>query len=507
MNPNLAPHRSPSLLRTIMLLASLVSSLMIRAQTPAPFPGIISVPDPATQDPDPDIELSASELAIASNGKAYLLVWREESWSGSGATLVSRGSRGALVSQKGERLTSSPIAISTGSAEQYQSNFRVASDGRDFLVIWHERQFGTSQLPYARWDIYGARLDSSGRLLDQEPIPIAVASAGQRKYPTVTGGAGGYLVVYRDRPGESGEWDILGTRVSKEGRVLDITPIPIATTEFSETAAQVAWNGERFLAAWTTILDDGREIRGALLNPDSSMVRSPDFVIAEGGAQITAQSAVSRGQGFLVTYTFTALPFGAGGQWDAHAVRLDQNGNTLDQAPIILDNRPGNQALIQVSPRGQDHIVTWRSEGGLDGLLATRLTSDGTLLDTPPVPITYVPGTLARHAIASIGDSSLAVWAHTHFDVFNEIYVHRIEAALIGTPPPMLTGLEPMPTGETVLELSAWPGSNYVVEHSDDLNAWSTLEDLYNFPGEGQIVDDTGGDTDRRFYRVREMNP
>ncbi len=71
-----------------------------------------------------------------------------------------------------------------------QTSPSVAFDGTNYLVVWHD---GRGDIG----NIYGARVDPSGHLLD--PAGFAISTAEERQlYPSVAFDGTNYLVVWED---------------------------------------------------------------------------------------------------------------------------------------------------------------------------------------------------------------------------------------------------------------------------------------------------------------------
>ena len=87
----------------------------------------------------------------------------------------------------------------------------------------------------------GCRLDSSGRLLDKQPVVICAAKDLQER-PRVAFGGGVFLVVWQDlRNGK--DWDVYAARITLQGRVLDKDGFAVSNTRHSQALPDVSWDG------------------------------------------------------------------------------------------------------------------------------------------------------------------------------------------------------------------------------------------------------------------------
>src|SRR5688572_15848627 len=69
--------------------------------------------------------------------------------------------------------------------------------------------------------------------------------------PSIAAHGNGYFVVWADKRNySSSEYDIYGARISSSGELLDPGGIPICTDPGRQTSPRVAFDGERYLVVW-----------------------------------------------------------------------------------------------------------------------------------------------------------------------------------------------------------------------------------------------------------------
>lgn len=122
----------------------------------------------------------------------------------------------------------------------------VAWNGQGvYLVVWQQgRLYHASQ----HADILAARVDSRGRVLDRQPIVIGSLAASQEQ-PRVAYAAGRFLVVWHDlRNGR--DWDVYGARVNADGTVLEPNGFLIAGGVQNQANPALAPADNGFLVVW-----------------------------------------------------------------------------------------------------------------------------------------------------------------------------------------------------------------------------------------------------------------
>jgi len=340
------------------------------------------------------------KAAIASDGDAYLVVYRRES-GGTGtlsATLLS-----------GTGTVTNNIDIATGGA-----NPAAAFDGTNYLVV-----FGRDGL------IYGNRVSPSGTVLDGQGFAISTGTPSVTNHlPAVAFGGGTCLVTWGKFGGS--EFDIYGARVTPSATVLD--EFPISTAQGEQTFSSVAYGGGNFLVVWRdsrTLADS--DVYGARVTP-GGVVLDPSGIPVSTATGIQGEPAVAFGGGhFLAAWSDGRNYPGGAQKFDIFAARVDPDGTVLDGPGGIPVN--SNPAPIEgkfnasVAFDGASYFVAWQA-GSFpiykpSGIFAARVSTAGALLDGPAAGsgiLVAEPGEnytrLYYPSLAARGPNAFLVWSN-----------------------------------------------------------------------------------------------
>ncbi|WPB80738.1 hypothetical protein KYC5002_16580 [Archangium violaceum] len=280
----------------------------------------------------------------------------------------------------------------------------VAWDGRQFLVVWSDERGGDEG------DIYGSRVRKDGTVLDGRGVPLIEVPAGQVR-PDVTWTGERFLVVWED--GRDGEPDIYGARVHGDLRVVEPTGFPIATHPGAQSAPRLAHDGRESLVAWGDTRDEDFLIRGARVSDDGVVLEPAGFSLPSSGdsPKASAPAVASNGGHYFVTFSAQAEdaePFGAGSHILGTRVKHD---TTVQDSPLLLFTRSATAQELAASAYGDgQYLVVWREARADEEarLLATRVRTDGRRLGSPvPLPTGLNPGTIS---VAFNGATFLVVW-------------------------------------------------------------------------------------------------
>lgn len=194
---------------------------------------------------------------------------------------------GNAAIQVGEETT----IFADGPGKGIQATPHVAYGKDQYLAVWREGWHGKG----GNARIFAARLDASGKVKDAKGIEVGACAekACVQEYPRVAfagaSGGGVFLVVWQDlRNGK--DYDILGARVSADGKVLDAEPLRVGAGPRTQALADVASDGKGFLVAWQGLEGESAGYEGfaAMVSADGQVGTpvktgaSPQVRIASG---------------------------------------------------------------------------------------------------------------------------------------------------------------------------------------------------------------------------------
>ena len=403
--------------------------------------------------------------SVAFDGTNYLIVWQDS------RNIYDSDIYGARVSQTGVVLDSAGIPISTNLYNQSAPS--VAFDGNNFLVVWtDDRNVNTL-------DIYGARLNQDGFVLDPVGIPISTYFDDQFD-PAVAFDGLNYLVVWTDYRGPS--YDIYGTRVTQSGIVLDSNGFLITFSHENQESPSITFGDTNYLVVW---LDDRMgtpDIYGARINRTGIVLDSGGIFISSYGEEENFPLVAFDGNNFLVVWEDAR----SGTDIYIYGARVDQNGVLLDPTGIRISPIGYSQHNPAISFDGINYLVSWEDSRGVYG---ARVTQSGIILDTAGIFVSP-SGYDVFPSVTFNGTNYLVAWSERRSGSSYDILGVRMNQAgiVLDTTSIILS------TGTYWQQSSsiAFDGNNYLVVWEDGRNNYSS--DIFGtrVSQNGQVLDLNG---------------
>src|SRR5215203_2658288 len=331
----------------------------------------------------------------------------------------------------------------------------LAVDGTNYLVVWTDYGSGTG-------DIYAARVNADGLVLDPGPgIPVSTAPA-QQVLPAVAFDGTNYLVVWQDRRTDD-VYDIYGARVTPAGVVLDAGGIPIATAAGEQTAADVAFDGTNYLVTWTDGSgSSGPEVYGARVTTAGTLLDPDGILISIAGSSQSSAAVAFDGTNYLITWEDGRVDPSN----DIWAARVSPAGIVLDPDGIPIGVAAQYQWTPDVAFDGTNYLVSWMDRRiGVWNIYGTRVTPQGAVLDPDGIPISTAPDYQIYPALAFGQDNTLVVWADKRGGVDYNIHGARVTPAGNVLEP---GGIPISTAAEQDVPAVAFGGANYLAVWKDE---------------------------------------
>src|SRR5687768_13388658 len=179
-----------------------------------------------------------SGVQIAASGSGYLVVW-EDSRTNHLNILGNQSCQGgnpcgqslkdiyaARLDANGQLIDTNPIVVSQATWDQ--SLPQVAWNGQNWLVVWNTQR--VANFSYTT-DVVAARISPGGVLLDPQPIVVDGNPTIDELYPSVASDGTNWVVVWFD---QGSYFELDAARISPEGTHLDPGGVPIYQPQFPQ---------------------------------------------------------------------------------------------------------------------------------------------------------------------------------------------------------------------------------------------------------------------------------
>ncbi|HEX8369860.1 MAG TPA: Ig-like domain-containing protein, partial [Pyrinomonadaceae bacterium] len=321
-----------------------------------------------------------SSLAVWADKRTVLGRYVPDDNAGTGSNTDIYAAR---YDAQGNLIDTAPIVVAEAIYEQYYP--RVAWNGQNWLVTWitkrRTNQFNT--------DILAVRISPEGRVLDTTPIPIYITpdAVGDPSYLSVTSDGTNWAVVFGQGSYDS---SIFGVRVAPDGSLIDQTPKVLYqdTTTSAPFWADIAYSNNQFLVAWEHIGNNGHGIRAQRFDNSLNAVGAPFSVNLFSGSDGTSARVASDGVNYFVIWREDRFAYS-----EIFGTRISTDGQVLDPNGIKLYGSPGDYVLpfdTALTWDGASYVAAYHcGDTGVTGnVCANRVQANGTASASLPIPST-----------------------------------------------------------------------------------------------------------------------
>ena len=335
------------------------------------------------------------EPAVVAAGAGWFAVWRDNS-------IGLQYPYGARIAADGSLIDPDGILLATGNNAQVDSVNARSDDG--WLLLWSDsRAVGN--------DVLGVRFDPAGAKIDDSPRTISGA-ARQQNQPDLEWSGSDYVAVWSDARGANR--DVFAARIDVGGTVMDENGFAITSAARDQTMPAIAWSdGSSGLVVWQDRRAGNFDIFGAVIDSDGSVVAA-DLVVSDvAGDQLRPSVAFDpeRSVYLVVWQDRRAGP----GETDIYGARVDTSGNVLDPGGAAISTAAGQQLTPDVAYAQDQFLVAWedRRTDVVGDIYGARVTAADALsvVDVDGIAIATPEGLQNRPAVATTLRGFAVAWS------------------------------------------------------------------------------------------------
>jgi hypothetical protein len=317
-----------------------------------------------------------------------------------------------VFAQNGEFLIDTSVVFNPNANEQgYPA---VAYDGANYLVVWQDNRSDTG-------DIYAARVDPTGAILDPSAFAVSAVSNLQ-SLPAVVFDCGSYFAVWQNDLG--GYCNICGSRVTPDGLVMDTSGIQVSPDAAEKPA--VSSDGTCYFVVWIQQDWWSQYIHGARVF--QSWVLDTASIVIQGDTsicnQFNAPSIAFDSTNYFVVYC-ADLPDPpheiVGKRVHTNGIVLDTNW--IDICPLSL--KEWNPTLAY---DGSNYLAAWQDHTFYD-ICGGCVTPSGIVLDSAGFSICVAPDSQTNPCIAFNGTDYIVAWEDWRNGAESDIYGARVSTS------------------------------------------------------------------------------
>jgi Viral BACON domain len=334
-----------------------------------------------------------SSAQIGSSGNGYLVAWTDtrsvlaSQFLGTGGPYSGTGLGtmtdiyAARLDASGALLDTVPIVVTE--ATYNQINPLVGWNGQNYLVVWMTERADNRYYS----DVMAARVTPEGVVMDNPPLLLKGATTANDEYTpwSISSDGTNWAVAYRSLDTTTNVYTIDGLRVAPDGSILDPGGKRLREDFWNSgaTNANLAFAGNEYLLSWAELnFTTGTWlVKGQLLSTSLDLIGTVFPVDLLTVTSPQSPSSASDGNGFFVTW-FENRYFGFA---QIYGTRVSHTGQVLDQTGIAVTGPAGyTQFAPDVSWDGFNYIVSYNKEktGFNEDIFITRVSNSGKVLDS-----------------------------------------------------------------------------------------------------------------------------
>ena len=337
---------------------------------------------------------------VAWNGSNFFVVWRDYRNVAASESEIY----GCRVASNGVRMGGDTLvscnAAGTAGTPGAQRSPRICSFGSACFVVWEDCRISPDSC-----DVYGARVDSAGIVLDRGGVLISGA-AGDQEMPAIGFSGSNLLAAWRDRSDRL----VRAARINTSGVVQDPGGINISLGMAGSSGVAASGNGGWFVVGWNSLNVTNSDVLATVVS-NSGAVQTPAGSTISLGLDDQQDYAVAyNGNEYAIVWSELV-----NGIYDIIGARVSRFGALLTPTPInITSSYAGDQTQPGIAWNGSQYLLVWRGgetyESTSWDIRGWRLDSSLNKIGAAPTQIGIAVQEQARPCVASNGNNYLVVW-------------------------------------------------------------------------------------------------
>lgn len=368
---------------------------------------------PICLDPEIGPERSIPQISVSVNnnpqfspkvvraGDIFFAVWTDQQNDGTHRIWGTR------IDDLGNILDPGGFLISDDSGDNVNPSIAVGFE--NIMVVWEEKGNPSNST------IFGMVISKeSGKKELREAIRIIDLPLNQQ-FPAVGAIGGEFLVACQSQKSVDGkkQFDIVGRKVDSSGALIDPDPITISGEFQNQTKPQILIKESEYFLVWEDLRNGKDNQMYGLILPLGIIPEELDAIeLTATGSSILNSRIIDTGEGFSAVFQMRGdLP-----KYGIYIQELDFVGGGFIPDPVVLiHNESDDRTNPGITKLGDQYVVVFEDKSTSTGFLRKNIM--GVLLDSEFSVVSEAPFEVTNHerqqsapAIASNDNISLIIW-------------------------------------------------------------------------------------------------
>ncbi len=321
--------------------------------------------------------LNAQEFAITNDNSSHI---SSAAYDGSNylATMYADSSSKIVSAQlftgKGA-LVGDRINIGTGGFP------RVAFDGTNYLVVWHQHYHSTSgsDRGETNGDVYGQFVSTEGKLIGSSfTVATGVSSRFYRQAALAFNDSSYFLAYTTGNDDLDQAYTLYGQRISKSGTNIGN---PLLISSVNPREINMSYDGTNYLVTWVKDTDgyyEESDVYGQFVSKTGELAGSNFVIDDDDNASDNPTSIAFDGSRYLVSFHETSPNNDE--LWNLYARFVSTSGSVSER--IVIADTTQHPLVVMLAYDGTNYFATWIITSGTFGIAGSYFSTSGAPLDS-----------------------------------------------------------------------------------------------------------------------------